>query len=96
MASGWKTGRLPALTSPIAFTTRVPCGDFFDVRDDALRAHATQIDPYGWWFRVPLSILSVRSGPRKTTSSCAAWSTPEIPEDDLFAGIDARVGGMRR
>src|SRR5437762_1928654 len=37
-------------------TTRVPCGEYFEVRDDALRAHATQVDPDGFWFRIPLSI----------------------------------------
>src|SRR5215831_15466812 len=37
-------------------TTRVPAGDYFEVRDDALRAHATQVDPEGWWFKVPLEI----------------------------------------
>ena len=34
-------------------TTRVECGDYFEQRDDALRAHATQVDPDGFWFRVP-------------------------------------------
>ena len=37
-------------------TTRVPCGDYFEVRDDALRAHATQVDPEGFWFKVPLAV----------------------------------------
>ena len=30
-------------------TTRVPCGDYFGVRDQALLAHATQIDPDGMY-----------------------------------------------
>ena len=37
-------------------TTQVECGDWFDVRDRALLAHATQIDPDGFWFAVPLEI----------------------------------------
>ena len=32
-------------------TTQVPCGDYFEIRDQALIAHATQIDPNGFWFR---------------------------------------------
>src|SRR5436190_1465693 len=28
-------------------TTRVECGEYFPLRDDALRAHATQVDPDG-------------------------------------------------
>ena len=34
-------------------TTRVECGDYFDMRDQALLAHATQVDPDGSWFQVP-------------------------------------------
>src|SRR5689334_8714220 len=37
-------------------TTRVECGDYFPLRDDALRAHATQVDPDGRWFHVPLDL----------------------------------------
>ena len=37
-------------------TTRVPCSDYFGVRDQALLAHATQIDPDGFWFAVPREI----------------------------------------
>ncbi|MDO5494161.1 MAG: mycothiol conjugate amidase Mca [bacterium] len=32
---------------------RVHVADFFTQRDDALRAHATQIDPDGWFFMMP-------------------------------------------
>ncbi len=35
-------------------TTRVPCAEWFPVRDHALLAHATQVDPNGTWFRVPM------------------------------------------
>jgi mycothiol S-conjugate amidase len=67
-------------------TTRVPCADYFAVRDHALLAHATQIDPDGPWFAVPLAVHQ------------AAWPTEDfelarnvldsaVPEDDLFAGI---------
>ena len=34
-------------------TTRVPCAEYFPVRDQALLAHATQIDPEGAWFACP-------------------------------------------
>lgn len=67
-------------------TTFVPCGDYFEIRDAALRAHATQVDPNGLWFSVPLH------------TQRAAWPTEEFelvfstvdterPEDDLFAGL---------
>ena len=34
-------------------TTHVPCSDYFEVRDQALLAHATQVDPDGPWFTCP-------------------------------------------
>src|SRR5512133_1799832 len=34
-------------------TTRIQCADYFDIRDQALLAHATQVDPEGSWFDVP-------------------------------------------
>ncbi len=67
-------------------TTRVPCAEYFAVRDAALLAHATQIDPDGAWFACPREVHQ------------AAWPTEDyelvrslvptvLPEDDLFAGV---------
>jgi mycothiol S-conjugate amidase len=72
-------------------TTQVECADYFAVRDQALLAHATQVDPEGSWFSVPLDIHR------------RAWSTEDwelartrvavsLPENDLFAGIAAPAG----
>ena len=71
-------------------TTRVQCGDYFEIRNRALIAHATQVDPEGGWFAVPAE------------AQRAAWPTEDyhlarslvdagLPEDDLFAGIRERV-----
>ena len=49
----WKTERGDMM---VRVTTQVTCGDYFPQRDDALRAHATQIDPNGSFFAVPLDI----------------------------------------
>ena len=46
----------PDLEHDKRITTRVPCAEFFPVRDRALIAHATQIDPEGAWFAVPLDV----------------------------------------
>jgi mycothiol S-conjugate amidase len=69
-------------------TTRVPCGDFFSQRDDALRAHATQVDPDGFWFRVPLSI-QLAVWPTEDYELVRSLVDTTLPEDDLFAGIRA-------
>jgi mycothiol S-conjugate amidase len=67
-------------------TTRVPCGDYFDVRDAALLAHETQIDPHGFWFAVPRE-LQQEIWPTEDFELVATQVPTAIPEDDLFAGI---------
>lgn len=67
-------------------TSRVECADYFHLRDDALRAHATQIDPDGFFFAVPRS-LEREVWPYEDWE--LAMSTIETSgiEDDLFAGL---------
>ncbi|NGN63770.1 mycothiol conjugate amidase Mca [Streptomyces sp. A7024] len=67
-------------------TTYVPCADFFATRDKALIAHATQIDPDGPWFRVPLEIQA-EVWPTEEYELAKSLVDTSLPEDDLFAGI---------
>jgi mycothiol S-conjugate amidase len=67
-------------------TTRVPCADYFDVRDRALLAHATQIDPDGPWFAVPL-VVQQEAWPTEDYELVVSHVDSATPEDDLFAGI---------
>ena len=71
-------------------TTRVPCGDYFTVRDQALLAHATQIDPDGFWFRCPLEVQQA-VWPTEDYHLARSVVDSELPEDDLFAGVRERV-----
>ncbi|MFH8559188.1 mycothiol conjugate amidase Mca [Streptomyces celluloflavus] len=67
-------------------TTFVPCADFFEIRDKALIAHATQIDPDGGWFRVPMD-LQREVWPTEEYELAKSLVDTSLPEDDLFAGI---------
>lgn len=67
-------------------TTYVPCGEFFEIRDKALLAHATQIDPDGGWFRVPMEIQR-DTWPTEEYELAKSLVATSLPEDDLFAGI---------
>ncbi|MDF9717162.1 mycothiol conjugate amidase Mca [Nocardioides sp. ChNu-99] len=67
-------------------TTRVPCGEYFGVRDQALLAHATQIDPDGAWFAVPLD-LAQEVWPTEDYELVTSHVPTTTPEDDLFAGL---------
>ncbi|KRB76974.1 mycothiol conjugate amidase Mca [Nocardioides sp. Root190] len=67
-------------------TTLVPCGDYFGVRDQALLAHATQIDPDGFWFAIPRE-LQERVWPTEDYELVTSHVASSLPEDDLFAGV---------
>jgi len=66
--------------------THVPCSDFFDVRDRALLAHATQVDPDGAWFACPRE-LQAKAWPTEDFELARAVIDVAETEDDLFAGI---------
>ncbi len=67
-------------------TTRIDVREYLGIRDDALRAHATQVDPDGPFFRIAHDVEH------------EAWGTEDyelhisrigvrLPETDLFAGL---------
>jgi mycothiol S-conjugate amidase len=67
-------------------TTKVPCADYFPVRDQALLAHATQVDPEGPWFAVPLDVHQA-AWPTEDYELARSLVDTKLPEDDLFAGL---------
>ena len=60
--------------------------DFFEVRDRALIAHATQIDPNGPFFSVPTEVAK-QAWPTEDCELVRSLVDSTAPEDDLFAGI---------
>ncbi|UGT45783.1 mycothiol conjugate amidase Mca [Nocardia yamanashiensis] len=68
-------------------TTQVECAKYFPARDDALRAHATQIDPNGAFFAIPTE-LQQKLWPTEEFELAKTRVQTAIPETDLFAGID--------
>jgi mycothiol S-conjugate amidase len=76
-------------------TTRVPCAEWFPVRDAALRAHATQVDPDGFWFACPLDVQQ-QVWPTEDYQLARSLVDTPLPEDDLFAGIRETLGAAVR
>ena len=68
-------------------TTRVECSAYFDRRDEALRAHASQIDPDGFFFATPRE-WQQRLWPTEEYELARSRVPATLPEDDLFAGIE--------
>jgi mycothiol S-conjugate amidase len=68
-------------------TTMVDIGDWYDVRLEALLAHATQVDPdSAFWFGLPREIARTVH-PFEDYILAKTRVDTSIPETDLFAGI---------
>jgi len=64
--------------------------DYFHVRDDALRAHETQIDPDSAWFAVPRD-LEAQVWATEDYELARSLVDTTLPEVDLFAGVREKV-----
>ncbi len=71
-------------------TTRIDCAEYFPLRERALIAHATQVDPQGIWFAIPLDVQQ-EAWPTEDFELVRSLVDTELPEDDLFAGVRERV-----
>ncbi|GAA1453429.1 mycothiol conjugate amidase Mca [Nocardiopsis tropica] len=71
-------------------TTRVHCSEQFDVANEALKAHETQVDPNGFWFAVPNEVLA-EAWPTEDYHLVRSLVDTEVPEKDLFAGVREAV-----
>lgn len=68
-------------------TTRIECAKYFEKRDDALRAHATQIDPTGDFFAAPIE-WQQRLWPTEEYELARSRVPVTLPETDLFEGVE--------
>ena len=84
--AGW-LDRLDSYKDPERRTMRFDVTGYVDRGRDALRAHRTQVDPDGFWFKVPTHVVE----------SVYPWEDFELlysavpwnrDESDLFAGVD--------
>lgn len=70
-------------------TTRIECSKYFAQRDEALLAHATQIDPKSFFFTTPME-WQQRLWPTEEFELARSRVPVTLPETDLFAGIEGR------
>jgi mycothiol S-conjugate amidase len=70
----------------LEITTAVRVADYFEIRDQALLAHATQIDPNSSWFACPLDVQRA-AWPTEDYHLARSLVDTELPEDDLFTGV---------
>lgn len=67
-------------------TTQVRSGDFFEYRTAALKAHATQVDPQGFFFAVT-DDFQREVWPWEDFVLAQSRVSSNLPESSLFAGI---------
>jgi mycothiol S-conjugate amidase len=71
---------------PNLATSHVIVGDFLQVRDDALRAHASQVSPESSFFFWPHDLVR-KAWPYEDFQLVESKVDTEMPESDLFAGV---------
>ncbi len=74
----------------LEITTRIDTADYLEIRDQALLAHATQIDPNSAWFDCPLDVQRA-AWPTEDYHLARSLVDTELPEDDPFAGVRESV-----
>jgi mycothiol S-conjugate amidase len=73
-------------------TTVIDIHGYAAVRDEALLAHATQIDPTSkFWFGLPPEVAQTVH-PYDEYMLARSLVPTELPENDLFAGLEDRTG----
>ena len=68
-------------------TTQIPCGDYFEIRDAALKSHTSQVDPTGFFFAVSTDFQR-EIWPYEDYVLAASRVESTLPEHSLDAGID--------
>ena len=99
LASPFDEARLARMQRDDPVTTSVDLTGFEDVRGEALRAHATQVDPTSpFWFGLPPEVLRTLYpfddyflAQRRVGPGIAGAAAPVV-EDDLFTGIGPGIG----
>jgi mycothiol S-conjugate amidase len=74
---------------PKLATTHVPIGDFLEVRDEALKAHASQVSPTSSFFFWPNAMVR-KAWPYEDFQLVESKVDSDMPESDLFAGVTDR------
>jgi mycothiol S-conjugate amidase len=75
------------------FTTLIDVGDYLHKRREALLAHRTQVDPTGFWMRLPDDVIREVFPWEEFTLARSLVDNGKADgefEDDLFAGIRER------
>jgi mycothiol S-conjugate amidase len=81
------------MTRTEPFTTSIDVSGFNQIRGEALKAHATQVDPTSpFWFGLPPEVLRGIHPYDEFRLAQSRVGSVDVTEDDLFAGIRPAAG----
>ena len=79
---------LARMTRTEPFSTSIDVTGFTDVRGEALKAHATQVDPTSpFWFGLPPEVMRGIHPVDEFRLAQSRVGPTDVTEDDLFAGV---------
>jgi mycothiol S-conjugate amidase len=88
LESPFSEDRLSRLTRDDPYTTAVDVLGFQQVRGQALKAHATQVDPNSpFWFGLPAEVLEEIHPVDQFRLAKSRVGGVDVTEDDLFEGV---------
>ena len=78
------------MTKTEPFTTTIDVAGYTAVRAEALKAHATQVDPNSpFWFGLPPEVMRDIHPVDEFRLAQSRVGPVDVTEDDLFAGVRA-------
>ena len=88
LESPFSEDRIGKLPPEVAFSTAIDITGYDHIRADALRAHATQVDPTSrMWFGLPPEVEKALPTTEDYQLARNRLGPTEVVEDDLFAGV---------
>ena len=88
LESPFSEDRISKMPTETSFTTAVDITGYEHIRADALRAHATQVDPTSrMWFGLPPEVEKALPHTEEYQLARNRLGSTDVIEDDLFAGV---------
>jgi mycothiol S-conjugate amidase len=88
LESPFSEERIARMPTEVSYTTSVDITGYDHIRADALRAHATQVDPTSrMWFGLPPEVEKALPHSDEYQLARNRLGPTDVVEDDLFAGV---------
>jgi mycothiol S-conjugate amidase len=88
LESPFSEERIARMPTEVSYTTSVDITGYDHIRADALRAHATQVDPTSrMWFGLPPEVEKALPHSDEYQLARNRLGLTDVVEDDLFAGV---------